>query len=137
MYWQRSVNPWRATRGPRAGPGPSALALEQSPLSLLHYSLMSGRFTRTKEDFICSNCRASVAGNGYTNHCPVCLCSLHVDVNPGDRMDPCHGLMEPIKVERDHGDLVITHRCQKCAFERRNRASTDDNFEKLISLMNP
>ena len=24
-------------------------------------------------------------GNGYTNHCPKCLWSKHVDINPGDR----------------------------------------------------
>ena len=40
------------------------------------------------QSFTCANCGAAVsplAGGGYRNHCPVCLHSLHVDVNPGDR----------------------------------------------------
>lgn len=36
-------------------------------------------FTRVIEDFICENCGTEVKGNGYTNHCPKCLWSKHVD----------------------------------------------------------
>ena len=42
-------------------------------------------FTRKVEDFTCEHCGREVHGNGYTNHCPHCLHSKHVDVNPGDR----------------------------------------------------
>lgn len=42
-------------------------------------------FTKTVEDFICAHCGTHVRGNGYTNHCPECLWSKHVDNNPGDR----------------------------------------------------
>src|SRR3989338_8156335 len=45
----------------------------------------SRRFQRTKEDFTCERCGFFVRGSGYTNHCPQCLWSKHVDVNPGNR----------------------------------------------------
>jgi hypothetical protein len=43
------------------------------------------RFQRTIEDFECERCRMLVTGSGFTNHCPACLWSKHVDVHPGDR----------------------------------------------------
>ena len=57
------------------------------------------RFNRRIEDFTCEHCGTEVHGNGYTNHCPNCLWSKHVDINPGDRAADCGGLMEPIAVE--------------------------------------
>ena len=44
-------------------------------------------FTKIDEEFICENCGKKVKKLGYTcrNHCPYCLHSKHVDVNPGDR----------------------------------------------------
>jgi hypothetical protein len=62
---------------------------------------MSTVFKKTKEDFVCEHCGKPVVGNGYTNHCPECLWSKHVDVNPGDRAATCLGLMEPVGVTID------------------------------------
>ena len=61
------------------------------------------RFTKNDDTFICKNCGLEVKPLGYSsrNHCPRCLCSLHVDINPGDRANPCKGLLRPIKVEPD------------------------------------
>ena len=56
-------------------------------------------FTKTVEDFNCAHCGAVVHGNGYTNHCPHCLYSRHVDNNPGDRLATCGGMMRPISDE--------------------------------------
>ncbi len=92
-------------------------------------------FQRKKEDFICSNCGAKVKGNGYTNHCPECLYSKHVDINPGDRACECGGLMEPVDVELKDGKYVLLHRCLKCGFERKNKISPEDNFDKVIALV--
>ena len=61
-------------------------------------------FIRKTEDFICENCGAVVVGNGYTNHCPACLYSKHVDRSPGDRAADCGGLMEPVAVALKRGD---------------------------------
>jgi rubrerythrin len=93
------------------------------------------KFTRTIEDFICGNCGAKVKGNGYTNHCPVCLWSKHVDVNPGDRMNSCGGMMKPVAVELNHNEYILIHKCQKCGIEKKNKTSPEDNFESLLKLI--
>ena len=73
-------------------------------------------------------------GNGYTNHCPECLWSKHVDVFPGDRAEVCHGLMEPIGQEIKAGSHDILYRCVKCKIERRNKVAKEDNRDILATL---
>jgi len=92
-------------------------------------------FIRQKEDFTCEVCGAQVKGTGYTNHCPNCLWSKHVDKEiPGDRYDTCQGLMKPISVELKHGEYILTHRCQKCRKITKNKSSEDDNFKAVLKL---
>src|SRR5262245_3890325 len=91
-------------------------------------------FTKKIEDFTCEHCGASVVGDGYTNHCPKCLWSKHVDVSPGDRMNTCKGLMQPIGLERDHGEQILIHQCQKCGQTARNKIAKNDDIDTLISL---
>ena len=95
---------------------------------------MGRNFQRRKEDFICGHCGHFVRGDGYTNHCPICLYSKHVDINPGDRSADCGGLMEPISLERDHGEERLTHRCVRCGFTRKNKVSKQDDFDALLAL---
>lgn len=95
---------------------------------------MSNSFKRNKEDFICEHCGAEVKGNGYTNHCPVCLWSKHVDINPGDRANACQGLMPPIRVEMEGQDKIIVTKCQKCGIEKRNKAAEGDSFDALLAI---
>lgn len=92
------------------------------------------KFKRTIEDFSCENCGAKVKGTGYTNHCPKCLFSKHVDINPGDRQEPCGGLMEPVGLRLEKGRYIITHRCQICGTERNNHAAENDSTEAFIKL---
>ena len=91
-------------------------------------------FQRKIENFICGNCGHRVIGTGYTNHCPKCLYSKHVDVNPGDRMEPCQGLMEPMEIELKHGESIILHRCVKCQFIRKNKTVPEDDFNEILKL---
>ena len=100
------------------------------------------RFTKNDNPFVCANCGKEVLpmGSSSRNHCPFCLCSLHVDINPGDRANECGGLMRPIRSEPDakHGFIII-HRCEKCGEIRRNRAALNaktqnDNRSLLIRL---
>lgn len=93
------------------------------------------KFTRTKEDFICSNCGYKVNGTGYTNHCPKCLYSRHVDINPGDRAETCGGLMKPVGVEQKNQEYRIIHRCIKCGAEKRNKVVKEDDFKMVISCV--
>ena len=92
------------------------------------------KFQRKKEDFVCENCGTKVKGNGYTNHCPVCLYSKHVDINPGDRLSNCHGLMIPEDFEIRNGGYIIIHRCLKCGLKKKNKFSKADNLEVLLML---
>ena len=92
------------------------------------------KFQRQKEDFVCEKCGFAARGNGYTNHCPKCLWSKHVDANPGDRACACEGLMEPIGAEIKKGENIILHRCGRCGFEKKNKASKEDDFEIILRL---
>lgn len=75
-----------------------------------------------------------MVGDGYTNHCPKCLWSKHVDINPGDRASVCQGMMKPIKVEMEHSEYMLTYRCEKCNFLRRKKVEPEDNFEAVIKI---
>lgn len=93
-------------------------------------------FIKKKENFICKVCGTKVKGTGYTNHCPNCLFSLHVDEEiPGDRASTCNGLMEPIKAEIESGEYILTHKCQKCKKVIKNKISEEDNFEEILKLL--
>ena len=91
-------------------------------------------FIRTTEDFNCEKCGFFVEGNGYTNHCPKCLWSKHVDVFPGDRKGECGGMMEPIGVNKKGNEYTILHKCVKCGLEKPNKAVKEDSFEMLIQV---
>jgi rubrerythrin len=95
---------------------------------------MSSKFIKRTENFICENCGVKVKGTGYSNHCPSCLWSKHVDVNPGDRAAKCSGLMKPIGLTKKKGKYIIIHRCQKCGHEKQNKISPHDNMEEIIKL---
>lgn len=92
------------------------------------------RFTRTREDFVCAHCGRQVRGTGYTNHCPSCLWSRHVDVNPGDRAAECGGMMAPVGVLFEQGGYVIVQACTECPHRRRNRATGNDLLDALLAL---
>ncbi len=95
---------------------------------------MSGSFTRRVEDFTCVKCGAKTRGDGYTNHCPKCLWSLHVDVAPGDRAEDCGGAMRPVGVEDKGGKRSIVHVCDKCGITRRCRTSPGDDADAIYAL---
>jgi len=92
------------------------------------------RFVRKKENFVCQKCGNKVTGNGYTNHCPKCLFSLHVDVNPGDRTCSCHGLMEPVSIESTGDGYVIVHKCTVCGAVKRNKSAENDSFDTILEV---
>ena len=93
------------------------------------------RFVRRRENFICEICGKYVVGDGYTNHCPACLYSKHVDVNPGDRAARCGGMMRPINVEVISGKQVIIHRCDMCGIVRKNKVQEQDNFDQIVDVV--
>ncbi len=92
------------------------------------------KFIKTKENFICEHCKKYVEGTGYTNHCPLCLFSKHVDVNPGDRISECHGMMEPVEAETEKGIDYVILKCQKCGHKKRNKLAENDEIDVIIKL---
>ncbi|MEX0918878.1 MAG: RNHCP domain-containing protein [Candidatus Paceibacterota bacterium] len=96
---------------------------------------MSQKFIKKQEDFTCGHCGQKVTGNGYTNHCPVCLFSRHVDIYPGDRDGLCGGLMAPIGLLKQGEKFIIIHRCLDCGEEKRNKAAPDDDLGSLLAGM--
>ena len=92
------------------------------------------RFTRRIEDFTCEHCGTLVHGDGYTNHCPQCLWSKHVDNNPGDRESDCGGMMEPIAIESKKDGYIITHKCQECGKIIRQHSAENDNFDSILKI---
>lgn len=91
-------------------------------------------FIRHEEDFTCEHCGQEVVGSGYTNHCPNCLWSQHVDNLPGDRQNPCGGLMEPIGLELTGDKRQIIHYCQGCGIIKKNKVADSDNREAVLRL---
>ncbi len=100
------------------------------------------RFSKNDSGFICKNCGREVLPLGYSsrNHCPFCLYSLHVDIMPGDRANPCGGLLRPIKTEPDaRRGFIITYKCEKCGEITRNGSAHDakvqpDSINLLIKM---
>lgn len=95
---------------------------------------MDKQFQRTVEDFVCEHCGAHVAGSGYTNHCPRCLWSKHVDVNPGDRAATCSGMMEPVEVETKGGEYILVHQCTQCGHRKKNKVVPGDDMQMVIEV---
>ncbi|MBQ9657625.1 MAG: RNHCP domain-containing protein [Clostridia bacterium] len=97
----------------------------------------SSKFTEIDEEFKCENCGKTVSKLGYScrNHCPYCLYSKHLDKNPGDRAEDCHGILKPIGLEiNSKKGYVIVFECQKCGAIRKNKAAKDDDMQKIIEL---
>ena len=93
-------------------------------------------FTKLDEEFICRNCGKNVSKLGYTSrdHCPYCLCSIHVDINPGDRLNDCLGLLRPITVEKFKDTFKIVYKCDKCNEIHKNIMANDDDMNLIIEL---
>jgi len=95
---------------------------------------MTKHFTKKTENFTCENCGKEVEGTGYTNHCPFCLWSQHVDVNPGDRSAECDGLMRPVDIYLEGQYWILTHKCELCGYKKRNKLAENDDTEVVIAL---
>lgn len=98
----------------------------------------SKKFKMIDENFICQVCGREVDRLGYTarDHCPFCLSSLHVDINPGDRKSDCHGILEPIGIENaKKGQYKIVYKCNKCGMVKKNIMAYDDNMDLIIKIM--
>lgn len=94
------------------------------------------QFVMKDEQFICEHCHQLVNKANYTarDHCPHCLYSKHVDINPGDRMNTCHGLLKPIGIEKFKNSFKIVYQCMKCKKTHKNIMIHDDDMDIIIEL---
>ena len=88
------------------------------------------------EEFICENCHQNVEKLNYTarDHCPYCLYSKHVDINPGDRANECQGLLKPIDIEKFKDTYKIIYQCEKCGEYHKNILAMDDDMNSVIAV---
>ena len=94
------------------------------------------RFNELDEEFICENCGKFVYKLEYSSrdHCPYCLYSKHVDINPGDRINKCKGLLKPIGIEKFKNTYKILYICNKCGQYHKNIMARDDDMNKIIEM---
>lgn len=92
------------------------------------------KFVRTIENFTCEHCGKKIKGDGYTNHCPNCLWSKHADNYPGDRRNPCGGMMQPVGLELENGTFHIIHECQICGTKAKCKNAAADDINALTAL---
>ena len=94
------------------------------------------KFNMIDESFTCLNCGKIVNKLQYSarDHCPYCLYSKHVDINPGDRANNCQGILKPIEIEKFKNTFKIVYRCEKCNELHKNIIANDDNFDIIVNL---
>ena len=94
------------------------------------------KFNMIDENFICENCGMEVIKLDYTarDHCPYCLYSKHLDINPGDRENKCKGLMKPVAIEKYKNTYKIIYKCSKCNQIHKNIMANDDNYDLIVKL---
>lgn len=94
------------------------------------------KFNMIDENFICEHCGKEVKKAEYTarDHCPYCLYSKHVDINPGDRENTCRGLLKPVGVEKFKDTYKIIYKCEKCNQEHKNIVANDDDMQEIIRI---
>ena len=93
-------------------------------------------FSKNDNSFICENCGSNVEPLKYSSrdHCNICLYSKHVDINPGDRLNNCKGLLVPIGIEKFKDTYKIVYKCNKCNTIHKNIMANDDNMDKIIEI---
>ena len=94
------------------------------------------KFNMIDDEFICENCGLNVSKLNYTarDHCNHCLYSKHLDINPGDRLNNCHGLLIPIDIEKFKDSYKIIYKCERCGESHKNIAASDDDINEIIKI---
>ncbi len=95
------------------------------------------KFEKNDKSFICEYCNKEVSKLNYSSrdHCPYCLYSKHVDINPGDRSNECQGLLKPIDIEKYKDTYKIIYQCEKCHQIHKNIIANDDSFDRILNIM--
>ena len=94
------------------------------------------KFNMVDENFTCEKCGKNVDKLNYSarDHCPFCLYSKHVDINPGDRQNTCKGMLKPIDIEKYKDTFKIIYECEKCGIIHKNIMAKDDDMNVIIEI---
>jgi len=57
-----------------------------------------------------------------------------VDIEPGDRLATCGGLMEPTGIIIVRDVTSVMQRCVSCGHERKNRIAANDDMKVVMEL---
>jgi len=96
-------------------------------------------FEKNDSGFVCRVCGHNVPALHYSSrdHCNKCLCSIHIDINPGDRANTCLGTLIPVDIETNNKKgYTIQYMCQKCGLKHNNKSAEDDKFSVILKVMN-
>ncbi len=93
-------------------------------------------FCKRNEGFLCINCGKEVSPHPSSSrdHCNFCLYGLHVDCDPGDRLNDCRGILEPCGLRKKNSKDQISYTCQKCNEKVFCIKAPDDNFDIILEL---
>ena len=93
-------------------------------------------FKQRNEGFVCINCNKKVKSHPSSSrdHCNHCLFGLHVDNEPGDRLNSCRGVLEPVGLRKKKGKEQVIFRCRKCHEQVYCITAPDDNFDVILEL---
>ena len=58
-----------------------------------------------------------------------------MDINPGDRLSPCGGMMKPKRIETAGTNNIIVHQCMKCDYIKKNKVSKMDGSDIVLEIM--
>jgi DNA-directed RNA polymerase subunit RPC12/RpoP len=94
------------------------------------------KFIKNNQSFTCVNCGREVEKHSTSSrdHCNYCLFGLHVDINPGDRLNECKGLLKPIGIKLSNRKNQIAYECQLCHKKVLCVVASDDNRQQLLKL---
>lgn len=113
------------------------------PLPYIIKNNYGGRDLSRKSEntsFVCEHCGTVVPMHkqgSFRNHCHHCLYSKHLDINPGDRLNTCYGLMKPIGIRyHKKKGYQIKHQCSSCNYITYNKTDEEyDNYDLIIYLV--
>lgn len=93
-------------------------------------------FIKNNEEFTCLNCGKLVPKHPTSSrdHCPYCLWGQHVDINPGDRLNDCRGMLKPVGIKIANGKTRVVYTCEKCKKNVLCIKAPDDNQEEILKL---
>lgn len=90
-------------------------------------------YKNINKNFICDNCHKYVPKlkKGNRDHCPNCLYSKHIDIEPGDRLNKCLGFLIPLNIINKKNKTQIKYTCEKCGDTVYCITAIDDNLDIL------